>query len=117
MSNRKCACRDELPCQLHSDKLAESERGEAEYHAAFLREKERAEQAELGIDMLRDCGQENVCATPPGCVRHWVLRNAELVRELDEARECLKDAMGCTSEDITSDAWNRWRKAAGLETK
>jgi hypothetical protein len=35
----------------------------------------------------RDCGQEGVCATPPGCQRHWEERNRELVRERDEARD------------------------------
>jgi hypothetical protein len=33
-----------------------------------------------------DCGQDTVCATPPGCVRHWEERNRELVRERDTAR-------------------------------
>lgn len=33
-----------------------------------------------------DCGQDVVCGSPPGCVRHWEERNRELVRERDEAR-------------------------------
>jgi hypothetical protein len=35
-----------------------------------------------------DCGQAGVCATPPGCQRHWAERNAELVRERDAAIAC-----------------------------
>lgn len=36
--------------------------------------------------MLFDCGQSVVCATPPGCGRHWAERNRELVEERDAAR-------------------------------
>lgn len=37
----------------------------------------------------RDCGQAGACAVSPGCQRHWQERNAELVRERDEARAAL----------------------------
>jgi hypothetical protein len=43
------------------------------------------------IDALRavgDCKQDTVCATPPGCARHWEERNRELVQELQAARAC-----------------------------
>ena len=36
-----------------------------------------------------DCGQDGVCARAPGCPRHWAERNAEIVRERDEARRKL----------------------------
>ena len=36
-------------------------------------------------DAARDCGQADVCATPPGCARHWEERNRELAKELTEA--------------------------------
>ena len=33
------------------------------------------------------CGQEGeVCATPPGCMRHWEQRVRELLDEVDAAR-------------------------------
>ncbi len=38
-----------------------------------------------GLQMI-DCGQEVVCALPPGCMRHWSERNGELVAERDAAR-------------------------------
>lgn len=41
--------------------------------------KRRAEQA-------ADCGQQCVCAKPPGCARHWEERNRELVREAETLR-------------------------------
>jgi hypothetical protein len=49
----------------------------------------RAEKAERARDealLAVDCGQDTVCATPPGCVRHWEERNRELVRERDVAK-------------------------------
>ena len=30
------------------------------------------------LDQLWNCGQDGVCATSPGCVRHWAERNEEL---------------------------------------
>lgn len=38
------------------------------------------------MSAVEDCGQESVCATPPGCLRHWQERCFELVHERDEAR-------------------------------
>lgn len=35
----------------------------------------------------RDCGQDGVCATPPGCARHWEERNRELATETARLRE------------------------------
>ena len=46
-----------------------------------------ARRLERERDEARDCGQEGVCANPPGCHRHWLERNRELVRERDEARK------------------------------
>jgi hypothetical protein len=37
------------------------------------------------VNSLRDCGQDRVCATPPGCCRHWEERNRELVGQLENA--------------------------------
>ena len=51
-------------------------------------------------DAARDCGQDGGCALSPGCQRHWLERNAELVRERDEA---LADA-GRAASDLTA-AW------------
>ena len=34
---------------------------------------------------MTNCGQDSVCATPPGCARHWEERNRELIAERDEA--------------------------------
>ena len=45
--------------------------------------------AQAELSRLRaeiDCGQDGVCAKPPGCTRHWEERNRELVAERDEAR-------------------------------
>ena len=33
--------------------------------------------------VLRDCGQDGACRTPPGCARHWEARNRELVCEIE----------------------------------
>lgn len=44
---------------------------------ASLREVKR------GSGMPLDCGQGGVCATPPGCMRHWEERNRELVARLE----------------------------------
>lgn len=41
--------------------------------------------AERERDEAADCGQSGVCKVSPGCSRHWAERNAELVRERDEA--------------------------------
>lgn len=41
---------------------------------------------EVTCSTVQDCGQDGPCATAPGCARHWAERNAELVRERDEAR-------------------------------
>lgn len=48
----------------------------------------RAEIARLTRELVaaRDCGQSDVCATPPGCARHWEERNRELARALAEER-------------------------------
>jgi uncharacterized coiled-coil protein SlyX len=35
-----------------------------------------------GSGMPLDCGQDGVCATPPGCMRHWEERNRELASKL-----------------------------------
>lgn len=43
-------------------------------------------------DEARDCGQGGICATPPGCQRHWHERNRELVCERDEARTNFENA-------------------------
>lgn len=40
------------------------------------------------IRTLKDCGQNVVCRTPPGCMRHWEERCRELVAE----RNALRDA-------------------------
>jgi hypothetical protein len=51
-------------------------------------EAERAEKAERARDealLAIDCGQDVVCATPPGCLVHWEERCRELVRERDSA--------------------------------
>jgi len=52
----------------------------------------RTEEAEAEVARLRtslaaaqDCGQDAVCAVPPGCQRHWEERARELVRERDAA--------------------------------
>jgi hypothetical protein len=39
-----------------------------------------ADLAEKGATLL-DCGQNGVCATAHGCMRHWAERNRELVAE------------------------------------
>lgn len=42
-----------------------------------------------------DCGQDGpVCATPPGCSRHWEDRCRELVAERDEARAEIANLRG-----------------------
>jgi hypothetical protein len=53
----------------------------------------RAETAERERDRLRDmltnerdCGQDDVCAKPPGCARHWEARCHELAAGRNEAR-------------------------------
>jgi hypothetical protein len=53
----------------------------------------RAEKAERERDRLRDmltnerdCGQDDVCAKPPGCARHWEARCHELAAGRNEAR-------------------------------
>jgi hypothetical protein len=33
-----------------------------------------------------DCRQDGVCATPPGCQRHWEERNRELLQEMQQLR-------------------------------
>lgn len=38
---------------------------------------------------LRDCGQDGVCRTPPGCARHWEERCRELAAEVKALREAL----------------------------
>lgn len=43
------------------------------------------EEARRRLDRAHDCGQDDVCATPPGCGRHWAQRNWELVTERDSA--------------------------------
>ncbi len=55
---------------------------------------EHLSRAEAERDMLRDCEQEGACATPPGCVRHWVERNGELVVERDALRSVEPRAEG-----------------------
>lgn len=49
----------------------------------------REQVAQLRADLatVKDCGQEVVCAITPGCLRHWELRNRELVAELAELQE------------------------------
>ena len=42
---------------------------------------------------LEDCGQSGVCELSPGCVRHFIERNAELAKERDEARAELERAI------------------------
>jgi hypothetical protein len=65
----------------------------------------------------RDCGQEGVCANPPGCQRHWEERNRELVRERDEAR-ALAEQMSESNAVLMADvrfyrqAWEQLKKAA-----
>lgn len=41
---------------------------------------------------LEDCGQSSVCELSPGCVRHFIERNAELVKERDEYKTRLAHA-------------------------
>jgi hypothetical protein len=68
-------------------------------------------------DEARDCGQEGVCANPPGCQRHWLERNRELVRERDEAR-ALAEQMSESNAVLMADvrfyrqAWEQLKKAA-----
>jgi hypothetical protein len=38
-----------------------------------------------------DCGQDVVCARPPGCRRHWEERNRELVAQLENALDASKE--------------------------
>jgi len=52
------------------------------------------DEVESERDELRskmDCCQDLVCATPPGCARHWEERNRELVAELGELRAKLAE--------------------------
>ena len=44
------------------------------------------EALEAERDEARDCGQDGVCTLSPGCQRHFLERNAELVMDRDEAR-------------------------------
>jgi hypothetical protein len=39
------------------------------------------------LDAERDCGQGVVCATPPGCQRHWAERARELVDRVAELEQ------------------------------
>jgi hypothetical protein len=51
-------------------------------------------------DEARDCQQDDVCAVPPGCQRHWEERCRELMRERDEARSELATERGIVEEYI-----------------
>lgn len=52
----------------------------------LLRERRATTHArEASAVAVEDCAQDRVCATPPGCLRHWAERCRELVRERDAA--------------------------------
>ena len=44
------------------------------------------------LNAARDCGQADVCATPPGCQRHWEERNRELAAQLAEEQDAQRGA-------------------------
>lgn len=52
----------------------------------------RTELASAGeaLRELQDCGQEAVCARPPGCIRHWGELNRELVGLVQEGQAALQ---------------------------
>lgn len=60
-------------------------------------------------DRAHDCGQEDVCATLPGCGRHWAQRNRELLTERDCARAALAKLVEMyeSEYDPSGDAWTR----------
>jgi hypothetical protein len=106
---------------LHARKL-ERERDEAREKATAawtenlrLDAKNRRMERERNED--RDCGQEGVCANPPGCQRHWLERNRELIQERDEARE-LAEQMSESNQVLLADvrfyrqAWEQLKEAA-----
>jgi hypothetical protein len=47
-----------------------------------LRELDAARLRVQELEAELDCGQDAVCAKPPGCRRHWEERNRELVEDL-----------------------------------
>lgn len=65
-------------------------------------------------DEARDCGQDGVCAISPGCQRHWLERNGELLRERDEARRVAvkvwEVASGLRLTAIDEARLSRWRR-------
>lgn len=83
--------RDQL-AQLRAD-LATSEKARLtedrlKFEALAELDDVRAElhEAESRLASIGNCGQETVCATPPGCMRHWEMRNRELLGELNSSR-------------------------------
>jgi predicted metal-dependent hydrolase len=62
-----------------------------------------------------DCGQDVVCATPPGCMRHWGERNRELLARHEQALEdverlqdMVRELRGALlmSDNASSDRWD-----------
>ena len=63
------------------------------------------EQLEGRLAEARDCGQAVVCATPPGCQRHWAERNTELVRERERAERKLA-AIRALADHWAHECWS-----------
>lgn len=84
-----------------------------------------ADLAEKGATLL-DCGQDGVCATAPGCVRHWAERNRELVAEraaedwqpIATAPLDGSQVLFVAHGDVYQGRWDKregmWRSARGL---
>ena len=66
--------------RLKFEALAELDDVRAELH-----------EADSKLASFGNCGQTTVCATPPGCLRHWEERNLELVSELADALQVQTD--------------------------
>lgn len=56
-----------------------------DFNAALRQLELQRDEARAKAARLADCGQAGVCELSPGCVRHFIERNAELVKERDEA--------------------------------
>ena len=63
----RCQCSEpgDSPCRVHDE--------------------ERADAAERRAEKAEDCGQDGVCAAPPGCQRHWEERAREAIARAWEA--------------------------------
>lgn len=80
--------------QLTTEEIAFTRRASPDVVLALIARVREAERE-------RDCRQEGACALSPGCQRHWQERNAELVRERDEARRLHSEAeaqIACRNE-------------------